>query len=379
MRVRQFIVFHCMLFAYAAFAHAQTAAPAPKPAPDTLTLASGEQLIGHFVRSTGGNVVFKSDALGELTIAWAKVKELRANGRYVVVEKNVKLTRRTDTSTLPKGTVTAVNQSVQVAPAPGAPPVSVPAAQAANIVDEATFQNVLFHNPGFFQAWNGTITGGASIVEATQQARTFTGSVALIRAVPTENWADPRDRTLVDFSASDGFVLQPSTPRIKTEIYHVNAERDEYFRAKDFYGFAQVAFDHNYSQGLDLQSNLGAGIGDTVIKKGNETLDVKGSVAYIKQDFQIRENNHSLAGSNFIETFTHKSAHGILFQQQIVLTPTWTVLSDYSAAVNASISIPVFKRLGFSTAAADNYLNNPPGGFKKNSFQLTTGLTYTLR
>ena len=367
-----------LALACAALAYGQTAT-APKPEPDTLTLSSGERLIGHFVRSSGGNVVFKSDGLGELTIAWAKIKELHAAERFVMVGKGVKLTRRTDISGLPKGAVAVADQTMLVEPAPGAPPQKIPVGDAAYVVDEATFQNVLFHNPGFFEDWKGAVTGGASVIEATQQARTFTGGVALIRAVPAENWLSLRNRTLIDFSAADGLITQPGTPKIKTAIYHADFERDEYFRGKDLYVFGGAAFDHNFSQGLDLQTNTGGGVGYTAVKKANETLDFKGSMTFIKQEFQAPGINHSLLGSNFVETFTHKTARGILFLQDIAFTPTWTNLEAYSALGGASVSVPVFKRLGFTTAISDNFLNNPPIGFKKNSFQLTTGLTYTLK
>jgi hypothetical protein len=40
--------------------------------------------------------------------------------------------------------------------------------------------------------------------------------------------------------------------------------------------------------------------------------------------------------------------------------------------------MPVYKRLSFSLSAIDTFLNNPPPGFKKNSFQLTMGLSYML-
>ena len=114
----------------AALAYGQTAT-APKPEPDTLTLSSGESLIGHFVRSYGDNVVFKSDGLGELTIAWAKVKELHAAEHYVVVGKGVRLTRRTDTSSLPKGLVAVADETVVVEAEPGASPRKVPVGDAA--------------------------------------------------------------------------------------------------------------------------------------------------------------------------------------------------------------------------------------------------------
>ena len=35
--------------------------------------------------------------------------------------------------------------------------------------------------------------------------------------------------------------------------------------------------------------------------------------------------------------------------------------------------------MNFSIGTIDNYLHDPPAGFKKNSFQATMGLTYSLR
>src|SRR5580658_8795984 len=93
-----------LLLSFATLLHAQNA-PAPKSAPDTLVLTDGESLIGHFLRSTGATITFKSDVLGELSIPWSKIKELHSAQRYAIVEKNVKLSRRADVSGVPKGAI----------------------------------------------------------------------------------------------------------------------------------------------------------------------------------------------------------------------------------------------------------------------------------
>jgi len=66
------------------------------------------------------------------------------------------------------------------------------------------------------------------------------------------------------------------------------------------------------------------------------------------------------------------------FIEQLAITPAWNNTSAYSATGSAGIMMPLYKRLSFSLNTIDTFLNNPPPGFKKNSFQLTTGLTYTL-
>ncbi len=138
-------------------------------------------------------------------------------------------------------------------------------------MDKDTLDKQLYHEPGFFTGWNGAATAGATLVSATQNQYTVSGSVGLVRIVPTVSWLDTRNRTSTDFSSSFGKITQPaySTPTgpvaattTKSSILHFDAERDEYF-APRFFGLAQTAFDHNFSQDLNLQQIYGGGMGWT--------------------------------------------------------------------------------------------------------------------
>jgi len=63
--------------------------------------------------------------------------------------------------------------------------------------------------------------------------------------------------------------------------------RDSLWNVVDprFYAFGQGAFDHNFSQGLDLQQTYSGGIGWTLIDRANQTLDLKASLSYVRQQF----------------------------------------------------------------------------------------------
>jgi len=353
--------------------------PPAKPQPDVVILTDDEKLIGHLVRAGGSSVVFKSDLLGEVTMDWSKIKELHTSGRYAVVEKRVRLGRHSDTSNIPKGSLDVASQTISVHPGPDAAVSSIPVADSGNVIEEAAFTKDVEHNPGLLEAWNGAVTAGASVVQATQQSRAFSGAIHLVRAIPAVPWLDARDRTSLNFSASDGFVAQPSTPRVKTEILHGDAERDEYFTGSHVYGFGQAIFDHNYSQGLDLQQNYGGGIGWTTIQRAALTLDLKGSMSYVRQAFQTSTLDHSLVASTFTENLTRRLPRGMMILEQISATPTWNIRRAWLAAAGASFAAPVYKRLTFTIGMQDNFLNDPPPGFRKNSLQVITGLTYTLR
>lgn len=346
---------------------------AAKPDPDVLLLANGEKLIGKLVRSTGSTVTFHSDSLGDIKVDWSKIQELHSAQKFVVVAKGVELNRHSDLSKLPQGPVSESDKILTVGDQ------KVPVADAAYVIDQPAFEKAVLHSPGFFHAWIGSVTGGAALVQATQTSRNFTGGLSLQRATPAEDWLDARDRTTLNISGADGTLTQPNTPEIKTAIFHADLERDQYLPRSHAYFFAQTAFDHNFSQGLDLQQMYGVGFGWTVIKQDRQTFDLKGSMSYERQSFQTSVNDHNLVGSVFSENYMRKLGGGVTFLEAFSITPSWNISRAYSWTDTCSLNLPVFKRLSFSAAALDTFLNDPPPAFKKNSFQLTMGLAYTLK
>jgi Protein of unknown function, DUF481 len=351
-----------------------------KPQQDVLILIDDEKVVGHFEGSSGKSLSFKSDLLGDLTADWSKVKELHVHGQYAVIGKEVIIRPHADTSKIPQGALEVTGQTIVVSPAGGGATQTLAVGDAAQIVDHDKFQKeVEPPHMSPFQAWTGTTTLGGSLVQATQESRTVTAALNLVRAIPVESFLPARNRTIFNFTVSDGRILQPNTPTIKTEIVHADAERDEYLDQSHVFGFAQLAADHNFSQGLDLQQNYAGGLGWTAVKKADETLDVKGSIGYIHQQFSIASHDQSLLASNFGESFLRKFGSGISVTQQLTVTPTWNNLNAWLASANAALNIPVYKRFAFTISMLESYLHNPSPGFRKNSYQATMGLTYTLK
>jgi hypothetical protein len=345
-------------------------------APDTLVFTNGEKLIGHLVKSTGSTVTFKSDNAGTVTVDWSKVQELHSSSRFAVIKKGTEIHKSEAAADIPVGTVTVANQKIEVTPQTGATQ-TVTTADTGFVVPAASFEKATGEGPGFFQDWHGGLTGGLSLVEATQTSQTYTSAVAMARTEPSEDWLDKRNRTLFDFNVAYGKVTEPGSPDIKTEIVHFDFERDEYL-SKRLFLFGQAAFDHNYSQGLDLQQLYGGGIGYVAVQKPNQQLDIRVAGNYIDQNFSGSPNK-SLVGITFGDTYTRKLAHGITFNQGLLLIPTINNTNDYSGVFNAGLVLPTYKRLSTSVTMLDTFLNDPAPGFKKNSFQLSVGLTYVLR
>ena len=344
--------------------------------PDVLIFLDGEKLIGHLEKSIGNSVTFKSDMAGEVTVDWSKVKELHSGQKFAVVKKDTKLRWRQQVD-VPQGTISVADQKIEVNTAQPPAPVTIPISNIGEVIDQATFDKAVLQKPGLFEDWTGSATLGISLVNGTQSSESYTSAISLQRALPTESWLEPSNRTILNFNSAYGQLRQPATPLVKTSLYHGSAERDQYFQPR-LYAFANASFDHDYSQGLDLQQTYGGGLGWAAVKRANQELDLKGELDYVNQEFFDAASNQKLLGSIFSETYSHTFRKKIVFREQISLDPAWTNLHASTGNGNLTLTVPVIKRMGLTLSSADQYLNDPSPGFKKNSYQFSTGLTYTV-
>ncbi|MBB5065860.1 DUF481 domain-containing protein [Granulicella mallensis] len=380
------VLFSAAILGLSGLIQAQAQTPAPKPTPDVLVFSNGDQLTGKLERVAGGNAVFKSDMAGELTISLDKVKELRSGEKFALLRKGIPVTK----ADAPTGTVDMAGGNV-VLTNPGHEPDTVPTKDVNYLIDKDSFDRQIARKTKFLQGWNGTVTGGATVVRATDNGTTFTAAVNLIRTTPVVPYLPPDTRTTVNVAESYGKLTTPLIPPTdpptppsvaKTSIFHTDAEHDKYFSPR-FYALADLSFDHNFSQGLQFQQVYGGGVGWTAIQKPKQQLDLKVDLHYETQQFiqQLGVPNVpsvNLIGSTFAETYHYNLPHGILFTETGDVLPGWNDMTAYSANGTATLALPVYKRLSASFSTTDNFLNNPPPFNKKNSYQFVTGVTYTL-
>jgi hypothetical protein len=358
-------------------------APPPKPAPDVLIFTNGDQLTGHLVRAVSGNVVFNSDMAGEITVSLDKVKELRSGSAFAALRKGPP----SKTNLVAQGNVSVADNSITVTPA-NAPPATLPIKDLGYLVDWPTYDREVNHRVPFLQGWNGALTGGVTLVRSTDKSTSLTAGITLVRAEPTVDYLPKRNRTTFNLIETYGTSTSPVIPQtvppspspviVETNIFHADAERDEYF-SPTVYALADTAFDHNFSQGLSLQQIYGGGIGWTPIQTARQQVDLKADVHYERQNFFASSNNEDLIGSTFAENYRRNLPRKLLFTEFGNYIPAWNNTNAYSANVGVALALPVWKRLAASLSSTDNYLNNPSPGYKKNSFQFVTGVTYTLK
>ena len=367
-------------------------APPSKPAPDDVVIFNnGDQLTGKLERAEGGHVVFASKMAGELNIPLDNIKQLRAGEQFTLLRKDTVPTKNYEF----EGSVVIQNKKVYVDESNGTHFIEA-TSDVAYLIPQKDFDQQMSRKAGFRTGWTGAITGGATLVRSTTSATTLTAGLNLVRVAPTVAWMPPRNRTSLNIvetygkNTSPGAIPQttPPTPSVTTlsSIFHSDAERDEYFSPR-FYALADLSFDHNYSQGLQLQQVYGGGIGWTPLKSPRQELDLKADLHYEKQAYITNPVNGAvvatvpsvdLVGSTIFEGYHRNLPRKMVFTESANILPAFNNETAYSANVTAGLAIPVFKRLSASISTTDNFLNDPSPGYNRNSVQFVTGVTYAI-
>jgi hypothetical protein len=381
-----------MLSLLAAFSLPSNGQEKPSATPDVVVFKNGDQLTGKLERSIGNEITFKSDALGEVAIPMDKVKELRSSSNFVVLQKDEKITRQAKQA----GTIELEDGSIKETIA-GGTPQSIPEKNVGYIIDGATYNKELNGTPGFFHGWDGSIVGGATVLQSSSYGQTFTAGISLVRTIPSVAYLPLRTRTTFNLLETYGKLTQPVIPNptnipaaiAKTSIFHTDFEHDKYLTPR-FYMLGGLSFDHNFSQGVDLQQIYGVGAGYTILLDSVQQLDAKADIHYSQLKYippiqppppaeQIPPTpSLNLIGSTFGEAYKRILPGKLLFTQSATYIQSWNNTEAWSAIGAMGLALPVYHRFSLSVNLLDNYLNLPSPGFNKNSLQFVTGVTYTL-
>lgn len=359
---------------------------ASKAAQDVLVFENGDRLTGKLLRGVNDTVVFHSDMTGDVTVPLSKVKELRTAGAFAVLRHGAPIK---ESQALEPQQILLTGEGLLESPEkPEAPPIALK--EVAYIVDGDTYRRDLTRRVGLLRGWNGTVNLGTTFVQSTQHGGTLSAGGSLVRQIPVLTYFRARNKTTVNVQETYGTLTTPELPAttvgglptdastVKTSIFHADAERDQYLSPRAFL-LGNTSFDHNFAQGLELQQLYGFGVGLTPFNTPVHQLDLRADVHYEKQQFLLDSSNQNLAGSTFSETYRRMLPRKLVLTESFSFLPAWNNLDAYAGHAALGFTLPVLKRLSVNLNAADDYLNNPSPGYRKNSLQFVTGLAYSLR
>jgi hypothetical protein len=125
-----------------------------------LTLSNGDHLAGKLLSEANRTVTFHSDAVGDLTLTWDKIKSIQTAEKFAVIQQEQRVSRKTANSEVLQGIVVAEEGKVWVnTGAEGASKdIAQPAAQYP--IDQATYQKTVNGHPGWGHGWAGVLSAG---------------------------------------------------------------------------------------------------------------------------------------------------------------------------------------------------------------------------
>jgi hypothetical protein len=353
-------------------------APAQEVA-DTLLFNDGDKLTGEFRRIERGTVYFYMSKTGELSLQPNDIGDLKVIRPFAIFLKDAK--RRKEDALV--GTI-EIRGGELFLHAEGKPEQKIETSDITYAMSNALFIAETSKRQPLHRGWNAQVGAGITIVRSTDKGLTFNTDFSASRTVPDITFLPDRNRTSVSVTDSYEKVTSPSYyeqgafTENETHIFHANLERNDYFTTR-FYVLGTYSFDRNFSQGLLAQHSYGGGIGWTLYKSFSNQFDLKTNYDRRTQEFNDLSYNTHLNGQKFAESLRYRLPLNMDIEQDADFEASYNKPEDYAANLTARLNIPVYRSLGVSITATDNFLNNAQPGADKNSYRFVTSLSYYFR
>ncbi len=371
------LLVHAQLILLASFisCYGQTADQAKKPEPDVLIFANGDKLTGKIQSADSAAVTFESEVAGSVKIPWAKVRELQSASTFVAIPKGVVLVRHSEPTGTLRGKLAINKQDLQLRGDTAAPAQALPLEKVETLIPESTFNEE--RKPlKFSDNWHGRGAFGVELTRSTQDTLGFNTAFTAVRKDPSHTWEFAKSRDTLDLNYIQSKITSGGQS-INISILTGLVERD-YMVKPRFYVSGIAYFERNSTQGLDLRTNYGGGPGYFLIWNEATLFDVFAGVRYSNQQLADSSYNRNIFGGRFGESLSHRFKNGASFSERATIYPAFNYAKGYFASFTTSLSFPVYKKLGVQISASDNYFNEPPPGFKKNSLQSSLGLSLSF-
>lgn len=327
---------------------------------DQITLKNGDRLTGAIVKSDGKTIVFKSDLVGDVTVAVDSVTN-------VTSDKPVYVTLA-DGRTI-AGLVTTRDNQAEIKSNSGS--VVVERSAIALIRSEAEqkiYESTL--NPGWLEQWSG----GADIGVALTRGNSNTTNLGLGMAIARETL---RDKTTLYAASVYNREKTNGVSRTTANTFRFGARYDRNFAPKWFgYGFTDL--EHNGLQDLNLRWVLGGGLGYHAIKNERTQLDLLGGLDMSREYFDGENNDRTSLEAQLGQTLDHHFTPRVSLKEQLFFFPNLSEGGEYRINFDTALVMDISRRLAWQVTLSDRYLSDPPGGAKQNDLLLTTGLKIKL-
>lgn len=342
---------------------------------DQVTLKNGDRITGTVVKGDGKSIVLHTDALGDVTVKFDAIQDIKTEHELHVDLKGGKSAVGPVTTTDGKLEVaTKASGTVEVAPAE----VTV----IRNDAEQTAYEKSL--HPSLRHGW----TGGANVGFSVARGNSQTENLALAFNAAHATLHDKI--TLYATSIDTKNDLATPTTVANLETGGLRYDRDVNPR---LFAFGAGDFMSNALQYLDLRAVYTGGFGYHAIKTDRTTLNFLGGLNYTHETYSNGAQvtppttpptyvsygvTHRFAALTLGEELTQKLGKSTVVTQNFTFYPNLQQTGQYRGVFNLGTVTKINKWFGWQNQFGDIYVSNPPTGAKNNDILLTTGLNFSF-
>jgi putative salt-induced outer membrane protein len=341
---------------------------------DQVTLKNGDRLTGTIVKSDGKTLVLHTEAVGDVTIQFAAITDIKTEQQLHVSLKGGKTAvgpvttsdGKIEIATKTSGTVEAPKDDVTL---------------IRNDAEQAAYDKSL--HPGLRHGWNG----GASVGFSIARGNSDTENLALaFNAVHTT--LNDKITLYANSIYTKSDLPPPSTTSANLEQGGLRYDRNINPRT---FAFGAADFQANALQYLDLRQVYTGGFGYHAIKSDATTLNFLAGINFTHETysngaliqtappvFESYGVTNKYAALTLGEELMHKLGKSTVITQNFYMFPDLSDTSNYRGTFNLGTVTKISKSFGWQNSFSDIYVSNPPVGARKNDLVITTGLNYSF-
>ena len=337
---------------------------APFARAESVVLKDGSTVTGEFQRLLDGNVIFKTNSMGTLTIPVANIAGFTSASTVMVLLKDGKKSDGIfSVSASGAWQLQSANATTTLSP--------------GDVVAIYPFNVYMKENPAGhrqpWQDWTGVGALGYVLQQSSQDSKSLSITFASKRIEPRLEGLPPRGRTTFGFNLAFATVTQSGVTTKANTLTSVL--RQDFFiggNARN-YLFAQGQWDHIQPQELNLRQTYGGGLGRDLIRSSGLTFSVQGGATYVRTRFdtgELRNEMEALAGEKIVLTLLKR----LTINHEFDFYPSLTNAGDYRFNSLTTLDAPISKRFSFNISLNDQFLSRPVPGTQSNVVILSTGL-----
>ena len=343
---------------------------------DRVTLKNGDRLTGTVLKSDGKTLVLHSDAVGDVTIQFAAIQEIKTDQELHVTLKDGKTVVGPVTTADGKIAITTKTAGTVEAPKDDVTLIR-------NDAEQQAYDKSL--HPGLTHGWNGGVNVGFSIARGNSQTENL--ALAFNAVHPTLN-----DK--ITLYASSIYTKNDIPPpgSVAANLEQGGLRYDRNLNPRLFV-FGAADFMSNALQFLDLRQTYSGGFGFHAIKSDTTTLNFLGGINYthetysngpvntpvtVPPTYQSYGKTNKFVALTLGEELNHNLGKSTVITQNFYFFPNLQNTGQYRTNFNLGTVTKIAKWLGWQNQFADIYVSNPPTGAKQNDLVLTTGLNFSF-